>query len=117
MPSPERRAALEARFARWLAQDVTALLPSGPHPDLQDRLKGWLWTHFAFDWEAVQENVGGTAGHHSAFLHAKVQLGQAWLEGRPSAQTQEAEVTCLRALNAFWLEWAGYQLTVLSDPA
>ena len=65
------RAGLEERFVRWLEQDVTHLLPGGPHADVQARVAGRLRAAWVPDWSGVTENYGGTAGHHAAFLHAQ----------------------------------------------
>ncbi|MXV18853.1 hypothetical protein [Deinococcus xianganensis] len=110
------RAGLEERFVRWLEQDVTHLLPGGPHADVQARVAGQLRAAWVPDWSGVTENYGGTAGHHAAFLRSKLAFAQAVHAGADGAEADGAEAArleraCLDAAGAFWREWAGYHLT------
>ncbi|NTY00326.1 hypothetical protein [Deinococcus sp. JMULE3] len=105
------RAGLEERFVRWLEQDVTHLLPRGPHADVQVRVSGRLRAAWVPDWSGVTENYGGTAGHHAAFLRSKLAFAQAVHAGADAAEVSRPERACLDAAGAFWREWAGYHLT------
>ncbi|GGL10209.1 hypothetical protein [Deinococcus radiotolerans] len=105
------RAGLEERFDRWLAQDVTYLLPGGPHADVQARVAGRLRAAWVPEWAGVAENYGGTAGHHAAFLRAKLAFAEATFAGAGAAELIRLEGACLDAAGAFWREWAGFHLT------
>lgn len=105
------RAGLEERFVRWLEQDVTHLLPGGPHADVQARVAGRLRAAWVPDWSGVTENYGGTAGHHAAFLRSKLAFAQAVHAGADESGVARLERACLDAARAFWREWAGYHLT------
>lgn len=96
---------------RWLEQDVTHLLPGGPHADVQARVAGRLRAAWVPDWAGVTENYGGTAGHHAAFLRSKLAFAQAVQAGADRDEVERLDRACLDAAAAFWREWAGYHLT------
>ncbi len=76
---------------RWLEQDVTHLLPGGPHADVQARVAGRLRAAWGPDWAGVTENYGGTAGHHAAFLRSKLAFAQAVHAGADAAEVARLE--------------------------
>lgn len=117
-PQQAARAWIEARFCRMLEQDVTSLVPGPVVPaDLAALVNRRLWARFSFDWRAVQINPGGTAGHHSAYLRAKLALAGALAQRASDEEVCAHEDACLRVLDALWVEWAGYQVTAREDLA
>lgn len=116
MSRAELRAELEARFRPYLFRNVAAALES-PAPEavaLGEGLSQTLAERFVPDWTRVGPNPGGSLGHHSRYLAARL----AWLETALRGEPQEqAAAECLRRLQAFWLEWAGYQATTTEELA
>lgn len=117
-PQQEARAWIEARFCRILELDVTSLVPGPDVPaDLADLVNRRLWARFSFEWQAVQINPGGTAGHHSAYLRARLALAGALAQRAPDEEVRAHEDACLTVLSVLWTAWAGYQVMAREDLA
>lgn len=116
MTQQEARSWIEERFRPLVDRDIRPwaleLDPTFP-PDVVARVNGRLWTRFSADWADVFPNPGGTAGHHHAFLQAKLAFALALAQEAPDLPAREN--ACLHALGQLWREWAGYQVTSRED--
>ncbi|MDP9763815.1 hypothetical protein [Deinococcus enclensis] len=108
----DRHAELEQVFQPHILVDVGGELPDVNPVAAQaacEELSLWLLESFEPRWETVTPNPGGTAGHHAAYLQAKTEWLRRYLH-TDRRDSPEAHA-CLDRLQAFWREWAGYQLT------
>ncbi|MFC5849083.1 hypothetical protein [Deinococcus petrolearius] len=116
MSRAELRAELEAGFRPYPFRNVAVALDP-PEPAVVALGEGLSQTsaeRFVPDWTRAGPNPGGSLGHHSRCLAAKL----AWLETALRGEPQEqAAAECLRRLQAFWLKWAGYQATTAEELA
>lgn len=115
---------LEARFRHAFSYDVAELAAEHCEAeglvgaalrcrDSHDLLNRRLWEQFAFDWQEVFENPGGTSGRAARLVRAKLEFTVAWAVGNgfSAAEVHTAEITALECLRALWREWAGYMVT------
>lgn len=112
----EARTRLRQKFQPYLAANVCAGVRHVSEAEAEKhlpRLNEWLEIHFDPAWPEVRANYGGTMGHHTAFMQAKVN----WLAHYLESGDLESPLAhaCLKRLNEFWREWAGFQVTASDD--